>query len=51
MLNQTSYIHVTASLLDPHDIHHEGKNVHSEVLVLYLGGKIIDSSLGFDHDL
>ena len=23
----------------------------SSALVLYLGGKIIDSSLGFDHDL
>ena len=21
-----TYIHITASLLDPHDIHHEGKN-------------------------
>ena len=27
MLRQLVYIHITASLLDPHDIHHEGKNL------------------------
>ena len=27
MLSQMVFIHITLLLLDPHDIHHEGKNM------------------------
>ena len=27
MLSQMVFIHITLLLLDPHDIHHEGKNL------------------------
>ena len=36
--NMYTYIHVTASLLDPHDIHHEGKKsyyIADSILVLF----------------
>ena len=31
-----TYIHVTLLLLDPHDIHHEGKNINVELTFIIL---------------
>ena len=31
-----TYIHITASLLDPHDIHHEGKKVSFKKNIIHL---------------
>ena len=37
MLSQMVFIHITLLLLDPHDIHHEGKNNnnHNQILISF----------------
>ena len=37
MLSQMVFIHITLLLLDPHDIHHEGKNVTGQSFCSYNG--------------